>query len=116
MAGEKSIFNLDLPSPSAIIESLPTNTKVPTRIYSLMLISIFQSPDQLNQKMVSPFIRPLKSLGYHPEHALINARYDSEANYFVLREELGCISFSCTNRQRAKKRYSRKLSENYQKF
>jgi IS5 family transposase len=69
-----------------------------------------------DQRMVHPFIKPLKQLRYHPERALLDAGYDTEANHFRLREELGCISLICPNKRRSKKRYSPKLQKKYQKL
>ncbi|MHA1265725.1 MAG: transposase, partial [Candidatus Helarchaeota archaeon] len=67
-------------------------------------------------KMVTPFIPPLKRLGYRPERALLDAGYDSEANHFALREALGCISLICPNKRHSKKRFSQKLVKKYKKL
>jgi len=69
-----------------------------------------------DQKMVKPFIPPLKKLRYHPERALLDAGYDSESNHLALREELKCISMICPNPRRSKKGYSRKLINKYGKL
>ncbi|MHA1277458.1 MAG: transposase [Candidatus Helarchaeota archaeon] len=69
-----------------------------------------------DQKMVKPFIKPLKDLGYQPERALLDAGYDSEANHFALREALGCISMICPNKRRSKKSFSKKLIKKYKKL
>lgn len=69
-----------------------------------------------DQKMVKPFINPLKQLGYRPERALLDAGYDSEENHFALREALGCISMICPNKRRSKKSFSKKLIKKYKKL
>ncbi|MHA1279889.1 MAG: transposase [Candidatus Helarchaeota archaeon] len=69
-----------------------------------------------DQKMVTPFIKPLKQLGYHPERALLDAGYDSKANHFALCEALGCIYMNCPNKRRSKKRFSKKLIKKYKKL
>jgi len=69
-----------------------------------------------DQKMVNPFLLPLKKLRYRPERALLDAGYDSESNHLALREELKCISMICPNPRRSKKIYSKKLLHKYGKL
>jgi len=60
--------------------------------------------------MVEPFVNSLKKMGYHPEVALLDARYDSENNHIVLREQFGCINLICSNERRGKKHLRRNKS------
>lgn len=69
-----------------------------------------------DQKMVKPFLTPLKKLGYQPKMALLDAGYDSEENHFLLRERLGCISLICPNVRRYKKKSTRKSINYYKKL
>jgi len=67
-----------------------------------------------DQKMVEPFIGPLKKMGFKPEMALLDAGYDSENNHLLLRESLGSIGLICPNKRRDKRSFSKKLI-NYNK-
>jgi len=82
----------------------------------LPLYDITTPADISDLKMVKPFIKPLKLLGYHPKRALLDAGYDSGENHIALREGLGAISLICPNRRGSKKTYSRKLIKKYEKF
>ena len=67
-------------------------------------------------KMVKPFIKPLKSLGYRPERALLDAGYDSGENHIALREGLGAISQICPNKRGSKKTYTHKPLKKYMRL
>lgn len=82
----------------------------------LPLYDIATPANVSDQKMVKPFINPLKSLKYHPERALLDAGYDSEENHIELREGLGAIGQVSPNRRRSKKRYSKKIYKKYEKL
>ncbi|HUX59732.1 MAG TPA: transposase [Ignavibacteriaceae bacterium] len=82
----------------------------------LPLYAITTPANISDQTMVTPFIRPLKQLKYHPERALLDAGYDSERNHLALREELKCISMICPNPRKSKKSYSKKLITKYEKL
>jgi len=82
----------------------------------LPLYAITTSANISDQKMVKPFIQPLKHLNYRSERALLDAGYDNEFNHLILREELGSISMICPNRRRFKKTYSMKLVKKYGKL
>jgi len=82
----------------------------------LPLYDITTPANVSDQKMVKPFINPLKLLGYSPERALLDAGYDSEDNHIALRENLGAISQVCPNPRRSKKKYSNKLLKKYKKL
>jgi hypothetical protein len=62
-----------------------------------------------DQKMVDPFITPIKDMGIRPKIALLDAGYDSEDNHLILREKLGCISLISPNKRRDKRTFSSKL-------
>ena len=69
-----------------------------------------------DQKMVKPFIIPLKKMGYHPKISLLDAGYDSENNHLSLREQLGCVSLICPNERRNKKEFDKKIINHYKKL
>ena len=82
----------------------------------LPLYDIVTPANVSDQKMVKPFIDPLKHLGYQPERALLDAGYDSKENHIALREGLGAISHVCPNKRRSKKKYSNRLLKKYKKL
>ncbi|MHA1381592.1 MAG: hypothetical protein ACTSRG_24760 [Candidatus Helarchaeota archaeon] len=77
----------------------------------------FTTPAVLSdQKMVEPFVAPLQKMGYHPEIALLDAVYDSEKNYLILREQLGCVSLIYPNKRGDKRIFTKRLINNYKKM
>jgi len=82
----------------------------------LPLYDITTPADTSDLKMVKPFIKPLKSRGYRPERALLDAGYDSGENHIALREGLGAISQICPNKRGSKKKYSTKPLKKYKKL
>jgi hypothetical protein len=82
----------------------------------LPLYDMITPADTSDLKMVKPFIKPLKSRGYRPERALLDAGYDSEENHLALRESLGSISQICPNKRGSKKSYTIKPLKKYKKL
>ena len=82
----------------------------------LPLYSFATPANVSDQKMVEPFVVPLKKMGCHPEMALLDAGYDSEKNHLILREQLGCVSLICPNERRDKRTFTKKLINYYKKM
>ncbi|MHA1384424.1 MAG: transposase [Candidatus Helarchaeota archaeon] len=68
-----------------------------------------------DQKMVEHFVIPLKMMGFRPEIALLNARYDSEGSRLISKEQLGSASLIYPNMRRDKRKSSKKLINYYKK-
>ncbi|MHA1382537.1 MAG: transposase [Candidatus Helarchaeota archaeon] len=82
----------------------------------LPLYSFVTPANVSDQKMVEPFVIPLKKMGFRPEVALLDAGYDSEENHLFLREQLGSVSLICPNTRRDKRKFSKKLINYYKKM
>jgi hypothetical protein len=83
---------------------------------NLPLYSFVTPANVSDQKMVKPFIIPLKKMGYRPKVGLLDAGYDSENNHLDLREQLECISLICPNERRNTKKVTEKLTNHYKKL